>query len=239
MKLHVLGSSSSGNGYIIYNNMECLIIEAGINIKEVKKVLDFDLSIVSGCIVTHTHGDHAKYIEQYAKAGIEVFSHENVFQTVKQHHNYKVVEENKVFKVGDFKITGFSLKHDVPCFGFYINHEETGNFCFITDTSIVPYKFAEMNHILIESNYDKEIIDTNDTNYNLRDRIVQSHLSFDSTMKFISKQDLSNVHDIILLHASDSNSDISSLKEKLIKTHMKNVYVAQKGLEIEFNINPF
>jgi hypothetical protein len=150
-----------------------------------------------------------------------------------------VVKENKAFKVGNFKIMPFELTHDVPCFGFLINHEETGNFCFITDACEVPYQFKDLNHILVESNYDKEIIDTNDTNYILRDRVVQSHLSFDSCLEFISRQDLSNVHNIVLLHASDTNSSIDAFATQVTQKFIKSVFIARKGLKINFNINPF
>ena len=63
MKLIVLGSSSSGNCYILDNGKEALIIEAGIRFQEVKKALDFNLRKVVGCVVTHAHNDHAKYIK--------------------------------------------------------------------------------------------------------------------------------------------------------------------------------
>ena len=58
MKLIVLGSSSSGNCYILDNGKEALIIEAGIRFQEVKKALDFNLRKVVGCVVTHAHNDH-------------------------------------------------------------------------------------------------------------------------------------------------------------------------------------
>ncbi|MEB3374489.1 hypothetical protein SFC43_18645 [Bacteroides sp. CR5/BHMF/2] len=48
MKLIVLGSSSSGNCYILDNGTESLIIEAGIRFQEVKKALDFNLRKVVG-----------------------------------------------------------------------------------------------------------------------------------------------------------------------------------------------
>jgi phosphoribosyl 1,2-cyclic phosphodiesterase len=239
MKLTRLSSSSSGNGYLIYSKSECLIIEAGMNLSAVKKELDFRMEIVGGCICSHSHADHAGFIEQYAKAGIEIYAHESVFSGKKPHHNYKVVKENRVFKVGGFRIMPIPLTHDVPCFGFYINHTEIGNFCFLTDTSDAPFKFVDLNHILIESNYDTDIINTNDTNYVLRDRVINSHLSFESCRDFILRQDLSKVQNIVLLHASDTNSDIGRFKDEIASEFTKDVYVARRGLKIDFNINPF
>ena len=36
MELTVLGSSSKGNSYVLQNNNEALVIEAGVSLKEVK-----------------------------------------------------------------------------------------------------------------------------------------------------------------------------------------------------------
>ena len=62
MKLKVLGSNSAGNCYILENDKEALIVEAGIDFRNVKKALGFNLSKVSGAIITHQHGDHSKYV---------------------------------------------------------------------------------------------------------------------------------------------------------------------------------
>ena len=66
MLLTVLGSSSKGNGYILDNGQEALILECGVNIKEAKKALQFNIRKVAGCVVTHQHNDHAGHIAKYA-----------------------------------------------------------------------------------------------------------------------------------------------------------------------------
>lgn len=57
MRFICLGSSSKQNGYLLKaSNGDCLIIECGVSIKEVKKALGYDLTKVVGAIVSHTHG---------------------------------------------------------------------------------------------------------------------------------------------------------------------------------------
>ena len=73
MKLKVLGSGSSGNCYILESDTEALIIEAGVRFKDVKVALDFNVSKIMGVVISHSHGDHAKYVSEYEKAGISVF----------------------------------------------------------------------------------------------------------------------------------------------------------------------
>ena len=65
IKLKVLGSGSSGNCYILENENEALIIEAGLPFMEVKKALNFNVMKIVGMISSHEHGDHYKYFEQY------------------------------------------------------------------------------------------------------------------------------------------------------------------------------
>ena len=53
MKLKVLGSGSSGNSYaLIADNGEILAIEAGCKFMDFKKMIDWRISDVAGCIVT-------------------------------------------------------------------------------------------------------------------------------------------------------------------------------------------
>lgn len=46
MMLKVLGSSSKGNCYILENESEALILEAGIKFQDVKKALNWNIAKV-------------------------------------------------------------------------------------------------------------------------------------------------------------------------------------------------
>lgn len=51
----VLGSGSKGNCYLIETSKEILILEAGLKWKDIVLGLDFDLSKVVGCLISHEH----------------------------------------------------------------------------------------------------------------------------------------------------------------------------------------
>ena len=72
MRLLVLKSGSSGNGYVLYNDREALIIECGVSYDTCLKALKFKRGIIVGALVTHEHLDHSKYVEQYLEAAIPV-----------------------------------------------------------------------------------------------------------------------------------------------------------------------
>ena len=55
----ILGSSSKGNCYVLQNDSEAIIIEAGVKLSEVKKALGWNTAKVKVCIISHRHNDHA------------------------------------------------------------------------------------------------------------------------------------------------------------------------------------
>jgi len=247
MKFITLGSSSAGNGYILQSSSgEVLIIEAGKKLIEVKKYIDFDLRKISGVIVTHGHKDHSGYLPEYQKAGISCFLNTMTRQMVFGEHLYYNVTELKpklVYDIGTFRVQPFELKHDVMNFGYLINHPESGLFCFITDTHYCPYKLPGLNNILVECNYSDAIVEKKllegTGNMFVRNRVLTSHMELDTTMGFLKANDLSKVNNIVLLHLSDGNSNSDLFRKKIQDLTGKSVFVAQSGLNIEFNKQPF
>ena len=65
MQLTILGSGSTGNGYVLQTEHEALVIECGMPRQDCLAALGYSTAKVQGCLVTHEHGDHAKYIEDY------------------------------------------------------------------------------------------------------------------------------------------------------------------------------
>lgn len=240
MKLICLGSSSKGNCYILESDSEALVIEVGIPLKEVKKALDFNISKVVGALASHQHKDHSKYISDYMKSGIEVYTSEEALSALKilPCEYSKAIVPNQSYKIGGFTIQPFELKHDVPCLGFYIKHDDIGKLLFITDTEYVHQNFRNLNvnHILVEANHSREYLDADI----IRSRVMQSHMELQTTLDFIKNNDSSNLKNVILLHLSDRNSNEEQfLKKAKESVQSANVYVADKGLEVDLNLIPF
>ena len=70
-------------------------------------------------------------------------------------------------------------------------------------------------------------------------RVKMSHLSIEKCMQWLKCIDLSFVNNIVLAHLSSQNSDSGLFKTKVEQMFAKNVYVANKKLNIEFNKLPF
>jgi phosphoribosyl 1,2-cyclic phosphodiesterase len=155
-----------------------------------------------------------------------------------------VMDEMKVYKVGNFKIMGFRTMHDcAEPFGFLINHPDTGNILFATDTYFLPNRFANLSHILIEANYSDEIIEDNlrkgIVNGYLRDRTLESHMSLKTTIETLQANDLGKVVTIVLLHLSDRNSNAQQFKNEVWLSTGKPTFVAEPGLDIKITKTPW
>lgn len=241
MKLKVIGTGSKGNAYLLENEQEALLIECGVNIQEIKKAVNFNVSKISGCIVTHEHGDHAKSINEVMKAGIDTYATKGTFSKAQKNHRMKIIPQQGQFQVGNFKVISFPTIHDVaePC-GFLIYHQDCGVTLFLTDTVYSGFTFKGLNNIIVEANYAEEIIGEKlgDMKF-LRDRILNSHMSIDTCLQFLKANDLSAVNNIVLIHLSDSNSHELDFAKYVNKLTGKNVHVADNGLQIEFNKTPF
>lgn len=242
MKLYIVGSSSHGNCYLLYNAGECLIIEAGVPFKELNRLPFFDLSKVVGCIITHEHGDHAGRINEFLKYGIECRATSGTVSSLK-YNSFRLplmVEHGCVFKLGNFTVTPFNTKHDAAePVGYLIEHPETGRILFATDTYYLPYKFSGLNNILIECNYKRSILDANveagKIDRKRRDRTLFSHMELDTCIEALKANDLKEVYKIILIHLSDDNSNESEFVGRVMTATRCITMAAKPGLHVELN----
>ena len=245
MRLHVLGSSSAGNCYILQNEDEALVIEAGIDIREVKKALGFNLPKVSGAVISHRHGDHARYVGAFVRNGIPTLALEDVFSSRHIFANpfAVAVRPGKGYRAGGFRLTAFPVAHDVPCVGWLIRHDEMGKLLFVTDTVMLNYTFDGLTVVMVEANYADDIIDgrlmRGEITPAMRSRIIQSHMSLETAKRILSRNDLSGVDHIILIHLSDGNSDELRFVSEVREETGKIVVAADRGKVIDISKEPF
>ena len=239
MKLKILGSSSSGNCYILEGRSSALIIECGVSVDRIKQALDFNLSKVAGCIVTHTHNDHARSIGKMVKMGIPVLALPSVFSDhdVKKSRLTHLLFDGHGYRFGDFKVASYKVTHDVPCVGYLISHPEMGRLLFVTDTMTLDYRFTNLNNIMIEANYADEIlqerIERGEIPASHRDRLRLTHMELKTTKQVLSRQNLMATDNIILIHLSNENSDAERFQSEVTEATGKMVYVADTDMTID------
>ena len=160
------------------------------------------------------------------------------------HSRMKSIMPGIPFQCGGFKILAFDVRHDAAQpVGFLIQHNETGKILFITDSFYSPGRFSGLNNILIEANYSQQIIDekveAGVSPEFLRNRVFKSHMSIETCKGVLAANDLSAVTNIVLIHLSDNNSNADQFKKEVTAQTGKQVHIADAGMIIDFNKQPF
>lgn len=240
MVLRCLGSGSSGNCYVLQGSEESLVIECGVDFQQVMEAVNWHLSEIVGCVVSHRHGDHAKFLDKFLERGINVLALPDVFQAkkVKCKAFCKEIEPMKWYKVGGFKVYPIPVAHDVPCVAYIIEHAELGRLVFVTDTMMLEYKLpAGVNHLMLEANYSDRVLNGNImdgvTPVATKDRLLHSHMELDTTLGILRANDITDVKEVVLVHLSSRNADPERFCDAVRQATGKPAYAAHKGLVME------
>lgn len=249
MQLRCLGSNSTGNCYLLENEAECLVLEAGLKFKDIKEALDFNVLKIAGVLITHEHGDHAGHSKEFKVAGFPILTSQGTIGALRGIASlFTAVHPGYWYQFGGFNITPFPVVHDAAePFGFIIRHQEFGTLLFATDTEYIKqnFKALKLNHIMIECNYSQKIIDgrmhQGETVKGLRDRVLKSHMELETCKSFIEANKTVNLDTVTLLHLSDGNSNAKQFQseiEAIVGPGVK-VAVADKGTTVDLDIIPF
>lgn len=226
LKLKTLATGSSGNCYLLSTENETLILDCGIPIKEIKKGLNFDLSKVVGCVVTHAHKDHSLSVKDIMNMGIKVY-------------------EPFVFRksFGGFKVQSFEVPHDnEPCVGYLITCPDGQKVLYATDFEYIKYNFLKIgiDHIIIECNYQQEYVNRDLPNFEHK---IKGHCSLDTCKKFIEVNATDRLKTVLLVHMGVETCNAKECVGEIKKVVKSGVFVdyARKGLEtiLRDNICPF
>ena len=228
MDIKILASGSSGNAYIISDGKTALLLDAGIQFKEIQKGCGFQTSSIKGCLVTHRHGDHAKAIPKLLQRGITVYSNADVAELYPGVHQIDALKEVPVCTL---RVLPFEAEHDVPCYGYQVTSAETGEkLIYITDSAYIKYTFTGLTHLMVEANYAQEILLNNAKSERmplfLAERVIQTHMSIETLLELLQANDMRQVRQIYLLHLSDGNSDAEAFKRRVQQETGAEVYIA-------------
>ena len=169
MQIMPLSSGSHGNAYHITSGDSSLLIECGIPFKKIQQGIDFKVSALDGCLISHAHGDHAKAASDLAKAGVDVIATKETLDAIglTGHRAHAI---KALWFIGDWRVRAFDVVHDcLGAVGFLVQHEKTQEtLLYLTDTMYSPYHFNEMpigfgpiDYLMIECNYSLDIIREN------------------------------------------------------------------------------
>lgn len=219
-----LASGSSGNCYYIGTPDFGILIDAGIGIRTITKVLKdrgIPLSHISGILITHDHADHIRTVGCLgSKYNIPVFATQEVHDGIERsryvqeslYQQRRIIEKEVPFAVRDLQITAFHVPHDSSDnVGYLI---ELGNFRFVVATDIghitetLRTYVSKASHLVIEANYDEEMLLHGKYPQFLKERVSgpSGHLSNKEVAEFLASVYSSELKHIWLCHLSRDNN---------------------------------
>lgn len=244
MRLHVFGTGSAGNAYLLKTVDAGILLDAGIPIK--RMVRGFTGVKMHGCLVTHEHGDHIKAAKDLAARGIDVYMTKGTADAAElSGHRVHVVKMLEPFQAGCFEILPFPTQHDAaePC-GYIIRDMGTGEtLLYATDTYYLRNTYTGIHYWLIECNYCEEIVkaqlNAGQLPEAMKDRLLGSHMSLRRLIDTLNANDLTTARKIILCHLSDERSDEARMVREVKKATGIETIAAQAGTDIRLDLTPF
>lgn len=246
MRFISFGSGSSGNCSYVGTEREGVLIDAGVDVEHVFDSLaanGITPGMVKGICLTHDHGDHVHFAYMMArKYKLRIYCTPRVLNGILRRHNlsrrikdwHEAIYKEIPFTLAGMKITAFEVPHDgSDNAGFFIEYEGM-HFTIATDLGHVSerayYYMTRANYLMIEANYDSEMLAGGHYPEYLKNRIkaANGHLDNADTARFIADNFSEGLKYIFLCHLSNDNNTpekaIGAVESELNK---KNVTVGK------------
>lgn len=244
-----LCSSSSGNSTYIGTSSEGILVDAGMNCKQLCLALDragLTPESVKAIFITHEHSDHILGMRVFAsKFSIPVFASGGTLSYLLTHGHlnekfrHEIITE-KGIAVGDMFVSRFPTSHDAKESCGYRIELPDRTVGIATDTGV--FSDAVFNGIrgcdlvLLESNYDSEMLRTGPYDELLKRRIRSEtgHLSNDDCADASVRLLESGTTRLVLGHLSRENNT-PELAYKWTHSSLKRAG-AQEGTDYELSV---
>jgi phosphoribosyl 1,2-cyclic phosphodiesterase len=217
-------SGSSGNCYYVGRQDEGLLVDVGISAKQLKeKLMQQDLSRqnIKAILITHDHIDHVMGLEVFTKdCPIPIYAHSDCLQGLHEGKAtqsvdtslFHEIEPMQPFELLGITIEAFPVMHDGRgAMGYHFSYEGH-TLTIATDIGmldkVVKEQIRKADNLVIEANYDVEMLESGSYPYILKQRISGpfGHLSNVESARFLAEIYHSGIKHIMLCHLSENNN---------------------------------
>jgi len=248
-KLHLLGSGSKANTYIIEDKGALLIVDQGLSYKQFSlrcAALHCDPSQALAIVVTHEHSDHISGVPLTAhKLGIPVYGTEKTLEIIKRKSKYPLtlipLYKQVSMILEKWLVTPFAIHHDaVDPVGFSVELSTGKKVVIATDTGRITAPIMrylnEASSIVLEANHEPTLLYKNKRyppELKTRIRSDHGHLSNNQTFDALARISSELTENIVFAHLSEENNNPELLREMATeffasRTGIKHFLASQK-----------
>lgn len=227
ISIRPLASSSKANAYIVDNGVLKIQIEAGLTFRQQRPLSQpLDSGVV---LISHEHLDHSRGVRAFLESGVECYMSRGTAEAigVEWHHKTLIVDRKFprfVNLAPSWRCLSFDLVHDAnEPLGFVLSSftgpNDPENLLFATDTALIPYRFGGLTHMMIECNYQHNILmerlTAEEISVSQYRRLFQAHMSLETLIRYLKNTDCSHLKELWLIHVSDKNINENKMLESL------------------------
>ena len=232
MRFETLASSSKGNAYLVHDGDTHLLLECGLTHKKLLPLIGFELSKITGCLITHEHKDHSGCVKMLLQDCVPVYLTRGTAEALELPDSLmelaNEIKAGEQFTIGTIDVLPFETFHDAAePVGFCMQSRISGDILvYAIDTVNLPYEFPGVGVLAVEANFDKAILERCEKMpEKVRHRVANTHMDIDVLCGILRRMDLSWCREIHLLHLSDATSHEGHFINKVARAVPKGINI--------------
>jgi len=229
MRIASLGSGSKGNATLVQYRNTTLLIDNGFSLRSFSRRMDrFDIDpgTIDALLLTHEHGDHSGGVERLCTTySIPLWTAVGTARAVlSPDFEYRRLVAGQPVSIGDIEVLPVTVPHDAnEPLQFVFRQSDNGKrLGVLTDTGhITPHivdAFSRLDGLLLEFNYDAEMLASGPYPQSLKQRVGgdHGHLSNEQSLELLRRVDTTSLNCLIAAHISQKNN-AASIVDHLIR----------------------
>jgi phosphoribosyl 1,2-cyclic phosphodiesterase len=258
LRVTVLGSGSSGNSTLLCKDDHVILIDAGFSCRELErriKKTGNDPQGVSAIVISHEHVDHLRGAEAFSRRySIPVYISDGTAEAMnvntRRYWGVEMFCVGREFEANGFSIKPFTIAHDAVDPSAFVISNNGISIGIGTDlgyvTKLVESKFEGLDLLILESNYEPEMLMNGPYPWFLKQRISSrnGHLSNPEMSEFVASHIDKNTRHLLLAHLSRTNNNpvlalqtcMAALTESgnnITKVNVTNQFLCSETIDLE------
>lgn len=224
MKMCSIASGSSGNCIYIANEDTHILVDVGISKKRIVeglKGIGVDATDIDAILITHEHSDHISGLGVMSRAyGIPIYGTKETLDAVAHYKPVGVIDSklyrhilpDEAFSIKNLSVKPFSTSHDAAnpvCYTFESSGKKVAVATDLGEyNEYIVSNLEDLDMVLIEANYDKNMLQVGPYPYYLKQRILgrKGHLSNENSGQLLRTIFSNRLKYIMLGHLSKENN---------------------------------